>query len=51
MFKRMMIMLCIAGAMFAALAWFVNFRAGMIRQAMATLADRPPRFSATGSPL
>ncbi|TYO67424.1 efflux RND transporter periplasmic adaptor subunit [Bradyrhizobium hipponense] len=47
MFKRMMIMLCIAGAVFAALAWFVNFRAGMIRQAMAALADPPQTVSTT----
>ena len=39
MFKRMIIMLCAVGVVFAALAWFVNFRAGMISQVMASLAD------------
>ncbi|WP_027530917.1 efflux RND transporter periplasmic adaptor subunit [Bradyrhizobium sp. WSM3983] len=45
MLKRMIIMLCAIGAVFAALAWFVNFRAGMIRQAMASLADPPQTVS------
>jgi len=47
MLKRMMIMLGVVGAVFAALAWFVNFRAGMIRQAMAALADPPQTVSTT----
>ncbi|MDH2404982.1 efflux RND transporter periplasmic adaptor subunit [Bradyrhizobium sp. SSUT18] len=47
MFKRMIIMLCVIGAVFAALAWFVNFRAGMIKQAMASLADPPQTVSTT----
>ena len=45
MLKRMIIMLCVIGAVFAALAWFVNFRAGMISQVMATLADPPQTVS------
>lgn len=47
MFKRMIIMLCVIGAVFAALVWFVNFRAGMIKQAMASLADPPQTVSTT----
>ncbi|KYG19242.1 RND transporter [Bradyrhizobium sp. AT1] len=47
MLKRMMIMLGVVGTVFAALAWFVNFRAGMIRQAMAALADPPQTVSTT----
>jgi membrane fusion protein (multidrug efflux system) len=45
MLKRMIIMLCVIGAVFAALAWFVNFRAGMISQVMATLANPPQTVS------
>ncbi len=41
MLKRMIIMLCVVGVVFAALAWFVSFRAGMIKQAMA-VARRSP---------
>ncbi|UFW91983.1 hypothetical protein BjapCC829_49330 (plasmid) [Bradyrhizobium barranii] len=47
MFKRMILMLYVIGAVFAALAWFVNFRAGMIKQAMASLADPPQTVSTT----
>jgi membrane fusion protein (multidrug efflux system) len=47
MFKRMIIMLCAVGVVFAALAWFVNFRAGMISQVMASLADPPQTVSTT----
>jgi membrane fusion protein (multidrug efflux system) len=43
----MIIMLGIVGAVFAGLAWFVNFRNGMIRQAMAALADPPQTVSVT----
>jgi len=43
----MIIMLGIVGAVFAALAWFVNFRSGMIRQALASLADPPQTVSTT----
>jgi len=42
MLKRMIIMLGVVGAVFAALAWFVNFRSGMIRQALASLASGSP---------
>ncbi|WP_315834809.1 efflux RND transporter periplasmic adaptor subunit [Bradyrhizobium prioriisuperbiae] len=45
MLKRMVIMLGVVGAVFAALAWFVNFRSGMIRQALASLADPPQTVS------
>ena len=47
MLKRMIIMLGVVGAVFAALAWFVNFRSGMIRQALASLADPPQTVSTT----
>jgi membrane fusion protein (multidrug efflux system) len=47
MLKRMIIMLCVVGAVFAGLAWFVNFRATMIKQAMASLADPPQTVSTT----
>ncbi|WP_204351292.1 hypothetical protein, partial [Serratia marcescens] len=40
-------MLCAVGVVFAALAWFVNFRAGMISQVMASLADPPQTVSTT----
>ncbi|KJC50263.1 RND transporter [Bradyrhizobium sp. LTSP849] len=49
MLKRMIIMLCVIGAVFAALAWFVNFRAGMISQVMASLADPPQTVSTTAA--
>jgi membrane fusion protein (multidrug efflux system) len=49
MLKRMIIMLCAIGAVFAALAWFVNFRAGMISQVMASLADPPQTVSTTAA--
>ncbi|MEH2485046.1 efflux RND transporter periplasmic adaptor subunit [Bradyrhizobium sp. AZCC 2230] len=49
MLKRMLIMLCAIGAVFAALAWFVNFRAGMISQVMASLADPPQTVSTTAA--
>jgi membrane fusion protein (multidrug efflux system) len=49
MLKRMTIMLCAIGAVFAALAWFVNFRAGMISQVMASLADPPQTVSTTAA--
>src|SRR5882757_5627596 len=45
MLKRMIIMLAVVGAVFAALDWFVNFRAGMIRQVLAGLADPPQTVS------
>ncbi len=51
MLKRMIIMLGVVGAVFAALAWFVNFRAGMIKQAMASLADPPQTVSTTAAVL
>lgn len=51
MLKRMIIMLCVIGAVFAALAWFVNFRAGMISQVMASLADPPQTVSTTQAQL
>jgi membrane fusion protein, multidrug efflux system len=41
MLKRMIIMLGVVGAVFAGLGWFVNFRAGMIQKALASLADPP----------
>jgi membrane fusion protein (multidrug efflux system) len=47
MLKRMIIMLGVVGAVFAALAWFVNFRTGMIKQALASLADPPQTVSTT----
>ena len=34
-------------AVFAALAWFVNFRSGMIKQALASMADPPQTVSTT----
>jgi membrane fusion protein (multidrug efflux system) len=49
MLKRMIIMLCVIGAVFAALTWFVNFRAGMISQVMASLADPPQTVSTTAA--
>lgn len=49
MLKRMIIMLCAIGVVFAALAWFVNFRAGMISQVMASLADPPQTVSTTAA--
>ena len=49
MLKRMIIMLCVIGTVFAALAWFVNFRAGKISQAMASLADPPQTVSTTAA--
>ncbi len=36
---RLVIMLVIAGAIFAGLNWFVNFRTGIIKNVMASLAD------------
>ena len=51
MLKRMIIMLGVVGAVFAALAWFVNFRAGMIKRAMASLADPPQTVSTTTAAL
>jgi len=47
MLKRMIIMLCGVGAVFAGLAWFVDFRAGIIKKVMATLADPPQTVSTT----
>ncbi|WP_441251905.1 efflux RND transporter periplasmic adaptor subunit [Tardiphaga sp. 71_E8_N1_1] len=47
MLKRMIIMFGIVGAVFAGLAWFVNFRAGMIKNALAALADPPQTVSTT----
>jgi membrane fusion protein, multidrug efflux system len=47
MLKRMMIMLGIVGVVFAGLAWFVNFRAGLIKNALAALADPPQTVSTT----
>lgn len=47
MLKRMIIMLGVVGAVFAALAWFVNFRSGMIKQALASMADPPQTVSTT----
>ena len=45
MLKRMIIMLSVVGAVFAGLAWFVNFRAGMIQKSLAALADPPQTVS------
>jgi membrane fusion protein, multidrug efflux system len=47
MLKRMIIMLGVVGAVFAGLAWFVNFRASMIQKALAALADPPQTVSTT----
>lgn len=47
MLKRMIIMLCVVGAVFAGLAWFVNFRAGILKNVMAALADPPQTVSTT----
>jgi membrane fusion protein, multidrug efflux system len=47
MLKRMVIMLGIVGVVFAGLSWFVNFRAGLIRNALAALADPPQTVSTT----
>ncbi len=47
MLKRMIIMLGIVGAVFAGLAWFINFRAGLIKNALAALADPPQTVSTT----
>jgi membrane fusion protein (multidrug efflux system) len=47
MTKRMIIMLAIVGAVFAGLAWFVQFRAGLIKNALAALADPPQTVSTT----
>jgi len=47
MLKRMIIMLGVVGAVFAGLAWFVNFRAGIIKTVLASLADPPQTVSTT----
>jgi membrane fusion protein (multidrug efflux system) len=40
-------MLGILGAVFAGLDWFINFRAGLIKDALAALADPPQTVSTT----
>jgi membrane fusion protein (multidrug efflux system) len=47
----MIIMLGIVGAVFAGLVWFVNFRAGMIKTVLASLADPPQTVSTTTAAL
>lgn len=47
MLKRMIVMLAVMGAVFGALAWFVNFRSLMIGKVMASLADPPQTVSTT----
>jgi membrane fusion protein (multidrug efflux system) len=49
MLKRMIIMLGVVAAVFAALSWFVSFRAGMISKVLASLADPPQTVSTTAA--
>ena len=46
MIKRFIVMLVLVGALFAGLSWFINFRAGIIKNALASLAN-PPQTVAT----
>jgi membrane fusion protein (multidrug efflux system) len=47
MTKRMVIMLVSVGLVFGGLYWFQNFKAGMIKQAIAGLANPPQTVSTT----